>query len=89
MSRHFVDIRLKELCSGILKEAHGLRKLLEPRSTLHVQMGRHGQDGIPDLEPLRIAVTKIKSLSERLSDPNFPEVELECAWNGIMPSRLR
>jgi hypothetical protein len=79
-------MRLKPLRSGILKEAYELRKRLEPRSALHLQMGR--RDCV-DLDPLRIAVTQTRNLSERLSDPKFPAVELECAWNGIMPSKLR
>lgn len=82
-------MRLKQLRSGILKEAHELRKRLEPRSTLHLQMGRRDEWDVVDLEPLRIAVIKTRNLSEHLSDPKFPAAELECAWNGIMPSKLR
>jgi hypothetical protein len=82
-------MRLKQLCSGILKEAHELRKRLEPGSTLHLQMGQRDEWGVVDLEPLRNAVMKARNLSERLDDPKFPAVELECAWNGIRPSKLR
>ena len=83
-------MRLKQHRSGILKEAHDLRKRLEPESTLHLQVGlQDGWDATRDLEPLRSAVMKVRDLSERLSDPRFPTVEFECAWNGIMPSKLR
>lgn len=83
-------MQLKQLRSGILKEAQDLRKRLEPGSTLHHQVGRSdGWDSVRDLEPLRSAVMKTRNLSERLSDSKFPAVELECAWNGIMPSKLR
>ncbi|KAH9172884.1 hypothetical protein EDB89DRAFT_2229130 [Lactarius sanguifluus] len=74
----------------ILKEAHELRKRLEPGSTLHPRVGLPaGWDATRDLEPLRSAVVKVRDLFERLSDPRFPTVEFECAWNGIMPSKLR
>lgn len=46
-------------------------------------------DAARDLGPLRGTVTKVRDLYERLSDSKFPTVEFECAWNGIMPSRLR
>ncbi|KAH9016161.1 hypothetical protein EDB85DRAFT_1898307 [Lactarius pseudohatsudake] len=74
----------------ILKEAHDLRKRLDPGSTLHPRVGLPaGWDATRDLEPLRSVVAKVKDLFERLSDPRFPTVEFECAWNGIMPSKLR
>ncbi|KAH8984682.1 hypothetical protein EDB92DRAFT_2117025 [Lactarius akahatsu] len=74
----------------ILKEAHELRTCLEPGSTLHPRVGLlAGLDVTRDLEPLRSAVVKVRDLFERLSDPRFPIVEFECAWNGIMPSKLR
>jgi hypothetical protein len=52
-------------------------------------MGRQDEWDVVDLEPLRNAVMKTRNLSERLDDPKFPAVELEYAWNGIMPSKLR
>ncbi|KAH9172882.1 hypothetical protein EDB89DRAFT_1885655 [Lactarius sanguifluus] len=76
----------------ILKDAHDLRKRLEPRSgsTLHPRVGHPaGWHATRDLEPLRSAVLKVKDLFERLSDSRFPTVEFECAWNGIMPSKFR
>ena len=83
-------MRLKQHRSRILKQAHSLRKKLEPGSTLHRQMGlRDGWDGMRDLEPLRDEVMKVRDLVEDLSDPRFPAVEFECAWNGIMRSKLR
>ncbi|KAH9017010.1 hypothetical protein EDB85DRAFT_2203580 [Lactarius pseudohatsudake] len=78
----------------IVKEAHDLRKRLEPRSgstlPVHPRVGlAAGWDATRDLEPLRSAVLKVKDLSQRLSDSRFPTVEFECAWNGIMPSKFR
>ena len=82
-------MRLKQHRSGILKEAHELRNHLEPGTTIHLQVGlQDGWDAVRDLEPLRGAVIKVRDLLERLSDPKFPAVEFECAWNGIMPSTL-
>ena len=62
-----------------------------------------GWDTVRDLKPLRDAVTtasdlidrisdsadRLSDLADRLSEPRFPAVEFECAWNGIMPSKLR
>ncbi|KAH8984684.1 hypothetical protein EDB92DRAFT_2117028 [Lactarius akahatsu] len=76
----------------IVKEAHDLRKRLEPRSlsTLHPRVSLPaGWDATRDLEPVRSAMLKVKDLFERLSDSRFPTVEFECAWNGIMPSKFR
>ena len=82
-------MRLKQHRSGILKEAHGLRTRLEPGSTLHRHVRlQDGWDAVRDLEPLRDAVIKVRDLRGRLSDPKFPVVEFECAWKGIMSSRL-
>jgi len=81
---------LQTQITHILKEAHGLRKVLEPGSTLHIRVDlRDEWDAVRDLEPLRDVVEKARNLVERLSDPRFPAVEFECAWNGIMPSRVR
>ncbi|KAI9455094.1 hypothetical protein BJY52DRAFT_1224813 [Lactarius psammicola] len=78
--------------NDILKEARGLHRRLEPRSHFHPQVDiRREWDAGRDLGPLRSAVTKVRGLFKRLSDPRFPTVysEFECAWNGIMPSKLR
>ena len=83
-------MRLKQHRSDILKEARELRRRLEPGSRLHPEADiRSGWDAARDLGPLRSAVTKARDLFERLSDPRFPTGEFECAWNGIMPSKLR
>ncbi|KAH9065001.1 hypothetical protein EDB87DRAFT_1756197 [Lactarius vividus] len=88
--------------NGILKEACGLQRRLEPGSSLHPKVDILDMwDAARDLEPLRSAVTKTRDLSRRLSeylsehdpefptDPKFPTKDFECAWNGIMPSKLR
>ena len=83
-------MRLKQHRSGILKEAHGLRNRLEPGTTLHTRVRLQDEwDAVRDLEPLRGAVIKVRDLLERFSDPKFPAVEFECAWKGIMSSKLR
>jgi hypothetical protein len=83
-------MRLKQHRSVILKEARELRRRLEPGSSFHPQADiQHVWDAARDLAPLRSAVTKARDLSELLSDPQFPTVEFECAWNGIMPCKLR
>ncbi|KAH9065003.1 hypothetical protein EDB87DRAFT_1574726 [Lactarius vividus] len=90
-------MRLTQNRSDILKEARELRRRLEPGSSysLHPQVDTQGMwDAARDLGPLRSAVTKTRDLSERLSehlsdhDSGFPTEELECAWNGIMTSRI-
>ncbi|KAH8981157.1 hypothetical protein EDB86DRAFT_2835005 [Lactarius hatsudake] len=79
-----MNIRLKQYRSRILKEAHELRKRLEPGSTLHPRVGLPAEwDATRDLEPLRSAVLKVKNLFERLSDSRFPTVEFECAQARI------
>jgi hypothetical protein len=83
-------MRLNQHRSDILKEARELRRRLEPGSSFHRQADiQHAWDAAQDLAPLRSAVTKARDLSELLSDPQFPTVEFECAWNGIMPRKLR
>ncbi len=83
-------MRLKQHHSDILKEARELQRHLEPGSSLHPQAHiLDVWDAARDLGPMRSAVTKARDLFERLSDPRFPIVEFERAWNGIMPSKLR
>ncbi|KAH9005755.1 hypothetical protein EDB86DRAFT_2843047 [Lactarius hatsudake] len=83
--------------NDILKEARELRRQLEPGAihSLHPQVDTQSRwDAARDLGPLRNAVMKTRDLSNRLSehlsdhDPEFPTGELECAWNGIMPSEI-
>jgi len=76
--------------NDILKGARELRRLLEPGSGFHPRVdSQHVWVAARDLGPLRSAVTKARELSERRSDPRFPTVEFECAWNGIMPRKLQ
>ncbi|KAH9172875.1 hypothetical protein EDB89DRAFT_2229121 [Lactarius sanguifluus] len=83
--------------NDILKEAHELRRHLEPGASysLHPQVDTQSRwDAARNLGPLRNAVMKTRDMSKRLSehlsdhDPEFPAGELECAWNGIMPSEI-
>jgi len=48
-----------------------------------------GWDGERHLGLVRIAVTEVRDLLERLEDPEAPTNEFDLAWNGIMPSRIR
>ena len=83
-------MRLTQHRSDILKEARELRRRLDPGSSFHPQADiQHMWDAERDLGPLRSVVTKARDLSELLSDPMFPNVEFECAWNGIMPCKLQ
>ena len=83
-------MRLTQHRSDILKEARELRRRLDPGSSFHPQADiQHMWDAERDLGSLRSAVTKARDLSELLSDPMFPNVEFECAWNGIMPYKLQ
>ena len=84
-------MRLKQHHSGILKDARELQISLEPGSSLHPQADiPDGWYAARDLGPLRSAVTKVRDLFKRLSDQRCPTLrfEFECAWNGIMPSKL-
>ncbi|KAH9172874.1 hypothetical protein EDB89DRAFT_2069331 [Lactarius sanguifluus] len=95
--RELLDLMLQQTqMNDILKEACGLQRRLEPGSSLHPKVDILDMwDAVRDLGPLRSAVTKTRDLSKRLSehlsehDPEFPTRDLECAWNGIMPSKLR
>ncbi|KAH9009229.1 hypothetical protein EDB84DRAFT_1584162 [Lactarius hengduanensis] len=94
--KELLDLMLQQTqMNDILKEACGLQRRLEPGSSLHPKVDILDMwDAARDLGPLRSAVTKTRDLSKRLSelsahDPEFPTGEFECAWNGIMPSKLR
>jgi hypothetical protein len=70
------SMRLKQHRSGILKDARELQRRLEPGSSLHPQADiPDGWYPARDLGPLRSAVTKVRDLFKRLSDPKFPTVE--------------
>jgi hypothetical protein len=79
-------IRLKRYPRVILYEARNLQKQIEPGSNVHPGVDLEGER---HLEPVRMAVTQVRDLLERLEDPEAPTNEFEIAWNGIMPSRLR
>ncbi|KAH9075550.1 hypothetical protein EDB83DRAFT_2549245 [Lactarius deliciosus] len=95
--QELLDLMLQQTqMNDILKEACGLQRRLEPGSSLHPKVDILDMwDAARDLGPLRSAVTKTRDLSKRLSehlsahDPEFPTRDFECAWNGIMPSKLR
>jgi len=83
-------IQLKRHPRAILHEARNLRERIGPGSNVHPGVDLEGGwDGERHLGPVRIAVTEVRDLLERLEDPEAPTNEFELAWNGIMPSRIR